>query len=928
LRHLLFIFILLFGLGITYSNAQCGAGTPTFIVDLSADPNMTWISPDTARADTCCGAVSPDRCVEFIVTLHPDAEGIIFNIHSGAIPPGSLFYQVACGPPTPVGDALCLDGPGPHSITFCKPGNNNNEYSILSVADPGVGPPISINDGCNGSIYAFGYEPSSIVWTSISPGPAGTYDSYLDCTLMCDSVNVTAQAGFPPFVDYQICGFPLGGCDTLPACDTVRVIFNSTLTATILPLNPTVCFGASGTTITANGGGGTPPYNYLWSTGDTTQSIFVNVGTYWVTLGDSSGCPPTYDTVVVTSFALPISCNAGADQTICSDNVPISLAGSVVAATGGVWSGGSGTYTPNDSSLNITYAPTLAEIASGSLSLFLTTTGNGTCPPDIDTVTISIVQFDALITTTPISVSCFGGNDGAGIVSLTGGAPPITVTWNTLPIQIGDTATGLAIGTYTATLVDGNGCDTTISLTITEPTILSVSISDTINVSCTGGSNGSATVSASGGTGPYSYLWGANTGNQTDSTAIGLSVGTYSVIVTDNNGCQDSISVTITEPAAAISLNITTTDVTCFGLNNGTATAIPSGGTPPYAYLWTPSNQTTSTASNLPPGSYTIMVTDTNGCIIQPGIIINEPLPLTSTTTFVPVSCFGGNNGIGTAIPSGGTAPYSYLWDVNTGNQTTSSATGLIAGNYSVIVTDTNGCQDTTNVTVTQPLAPISLSTSVTHIDCFGGNNGTATVTPAGGTAPYLYLWDINAGNQTSSTATGLIAGNYWVIVTDTNSCQDSAMVTITQPLAALSSPTSYTAVSCFGGNDGTATATVSGGTAPYNYLWDINTGNQTTSTAIGLTAGSYSVIVTDTNGCLDTALVSVTEPALLTITATPDDTICPSANAIAGVTATGGNGGYIYNWNMGLANSSSNIVSPPNTSTYIVIPIVLPFTY
>jgi len=919
LRHLFFILIFFIGLVPTNLKAQCGPGTPTFIVNLTSNPNMTWISPDTIRADTCCGATSPDRCIRFIVTLHPLAEGIIFDIYSGAVPPGALFYQVGCGTPTPVGEPLCLSGAGPHSITFCKPGNNNNEYTITSIADPGIGPSIVVNDGCNGSIYAFGYEPSSIVWTSISPGSTGTYDGYLDCTIGCDSVNVTAQAGFPPFVDYQICGMPLGGCDTVPACDTVRVTFNSTLTATILPLNPTVCFGSSGTTITANGGGGTPPYTYLWNTGDTTQSIFVNVGTYWVVLGDSSGCPPSYDTVVVTSFASTITADAGIDQIVCVADIPIALLGSVIAAAGGVWSGGNGTYSPNDSTLNTTYTPTATEISNGTLQLYLTTTGNGTCPPDVDTIIISIVNFNALITVTTDSVNCFGGNDGSAIISLIGGVPSFTITWNTIPIQTGNTATGLTAGAYTVDLTDGNGCDTTISFTIYEPPILTAIISDSTAVSCTGGSDGTATAFASGGTAPYTYLWDANAGNQTDSTAINLPVGTYNVVVTDYNGCTANAWVTITQPASFISLVITTTNVTCYGLSDGTATAIPSGGTPPYTYLWTPTNQITSTAINLPPGTYSVMVTDTNGCIIQPGIIINEPLPLSATTAFTDVSCFGGNDGTATVTPSGGISPYTYLWDASTGSQTTSTATGLIAGTFNVTITDTNGCTFDTLVIVSQPLSPISIATSVTNVSCFGGNDGTATVIPSGGMPPYTYLWDANAGNQTTSTATGLIAGSYTVIVTDTKGCSDSSIVIITQPLAPLTLSITETAVTCFGGSDGTSIVTPSGGTSPYIYLWGANAGNQTTSTATGLIAGNYLVTVTDTNGCFDTVSIVVTEPDIIIVVTTPDDTICPGGNAIVGATVNGGNGGYVYNWNQGLPNSPTNNVNPIITTTYVV---------
>jgi gliding motility-associated-like protein len=899
LRYLLFLFIFFISLVSAKLNAQCSTETPTFNVDLSSNPDMTWISPDTSRAGNCCGSSAPDRCVQFIVTLHPQAQGIIFDIYDGAIPPGALFYQVGCNPPTPVGEPLCLSGAGPHSITFCKPGNNENQYSIQSISAPGVGPPIVVNDGCNGSIYAFAYQPSSIVWTSINPGASGAYDHYLDCTNGCDSVNVSAEAGFPPFVDYQVCGIPLGGCDSLPVCDTTRVTFNSTLTATITPINPTVCFGTAGTTITTNGGGGTPPYTYLWSTGNATSSIFVNVGTYWVMLGDSSGCPPTYDTVVVTSFANPITAIAGDDQTVCADHLPIALSGSVIAASGGYWSGGNGTYSPNDSTLTTSYTPTPTEITNGNLQLFLTTTGNGTCPPDTDTVGITLVKFEAFITTTPITVSCFGGNDGSGIISFSGGVPPFTTTWNTAPVQVGDTATGLIAGTYMATLLDGNGCDTTVSVVIPEQPLLVAVISDSLNILCTGGNTGSATVSASGGTGVYSYLWDVNAGNQTESTAVGLVAGTYTGVVTDNNGCQESVSVALTEPVSAISLTVTTTDVSCFGFNNGTATATPSGGTPPYTYLWTPTDQTTSTATNLPQGVYSILVMDTNDCILQPGILINEPLPLSSAATFTEVSCFGGNNGTATVTTSGGTPPYTYLWDANAGNQATSTASGLIAGSYSVVITDTNGCKDTAAVMVSEPLTPISLSTTTTPVNCFGGNDGTATVSPSGGTSPYSIQWDAGTGNQTALTATNLIAGNYTVIVTDTNGCMDTAVVMLSEPLNPISLSTTTTPVSCFGGNDGAATVTATGGTSPYTYLWDANAGNQTESTAIGLIADTYTVVVTDTNGCLDSVSVTVIEPvAVISLTVTTTDVTCFGLNnGTATATPSGGTPPYTYLW-------------------------------
>ncbi len=252
------LIILLLGLLSLEVHSQCGPNVPSFTVDLSANPDTTWLSPFVVRDDTCCGATAPDKCVEFVLTLHPSAQGIIFDVCDGASPPGALFYQIGCGPPIAVGNAICLNGPGPHTITFCKPGNNNNVYCITSIPAPSAGPDIAVNDGCQGQIAVAGLHPDSITWTSVFPGATGAYNTYLSCTT-CDTVDVVAQPGYPAYVDYQVCGTPLGGCSTTPQfCDTVRTYFNSTLSATINPLNPAICFGATSTNLTAIGGGGTP----------------------------------------------------------------------------------------------------------------------------------------------------------------------------------------------------------------------------------------------------------------------------------------------------------------------------------------------------------------------------------------------------------------------------------------------------------------------------------------------------------------------------------------------------------------------------------------------------------------------------------------------------------------------------------------------
>ncbi|MBL4651298.1 MAG: SprB repeat-containing protein, partial [Flavobacteriales bacterium] len=966
------LFVVMFSLVFTFEvSSQCDPTVPSFVVDLSGNVDSLWISPDTSRVDNCCGTTSPDRCIRFILTLHPDAQGIIFDIYSGAVPPGALFYQIACGVQYPVGEILCLDGPGPHDITFCKPGNNQNEYSIKSVPAPDISPPIVVNDGCQDILYVSGLDDTTIVWQSIFPGALGDYDSYLDCTEDCDTVIVTAQLGFPTYVDFVVCGMPAGGCDIIPFCDTVRAYFNSTLTAQILPQSPTICFGSTGTTITANGSGGTFPYSYLWNTGETTQSIFISsVGTYWVELGDTSNCPPTYDTVDVTEFLSPIIANAGADQTVCRQTGDVSLSGSVLSATGGVWSGGNGVYTPNDSNLIATYTPTATELSSGSIELYLTTAGNGTCPADVDTVLINFVSFDPVIATNVVNVSCNGFSDGNAVINLSGGETPYSYLWSTGDVV--DSVTGLAAGSYSVTLTNGNGCDTTIFVTVTEPQSLSVTLNTATDVSCSGFSDGAVDISVAGGTTAYSYLWDSGEASE---DAVQLNAGVNIVTVTDANSCMLTFSVTINEPSP-LAITISNVNSTC-GSSNGSLDAIVSGGTTPYLYLWSNSSltssisglnvgvyvvtvqdfnscsitslgnisdpvpitditdstniscfggadgtahvsansgttpyvyswsggQTDSIATGLGAGIHTVTVTDNIGCKSAEQVELTEPSDLLLTITQSNVSCFGLSDGTATISASGGTTGYSYLWNTPSTN---SSITSLVDGIYSVTVTDVNLCAKTVSLTITEPLA-LSLSYSFTDVSCNGGSDGTLSLSALGGNIPYVFYLD---GAQVNSFVDNLGAGVYVVSISDNNGCSLQESITITEPLAAINLIMLSTPISCFGLSDGTATVSASGGTTPYSYQWGANTGNQTNATALNLLTNSYSVTLTDANNCDVTNIgtVNVTQPQQpISVTLTPVNVSCfnGSDGEIISL-VVGGTTPYSYLWSNG--ESSGNI--------------------
>jgi hypothetical protein len=312
--------------------------------------------------------------------------------------------------------------------------------------------------------------------------------------------------------------------------------------------------------------------------------------------------------------------------------------------------------------------------------------------------------------------------------------------------------------------------------------------------------------------------------------------------------------------AAPFTYTVSTTNASCSC--DGTASVNISSGTPPYTYSWLPSGQTGATATGLCAGTNTVSVTDAEGCsipVIQTfniGSISN----LITATAQTNVTCFGQNNGIANVNAAGGNAPYTYSWST-TPVQTSQTATGLTAGSYTVTVTDAVNCSSIQIVTITQPSVLTSTGSTLSDVSCFSGNNGSATVNPGGGTAPYVYLWSPSGGN--AITANNLSAGTYTVTVTDSHGCTITSTAVITQPSVLTAAGSTLTDVSCFSGNNGSATVNPGGGTAPYAFLWSPSGGNAIT--ANNLAAGNYTVTVTDSHGCTITSTAVITQPSVLT---------------------------------------------------------------
>ncbi len=636
---------------------------------------------------------------------------------------------------------------------------------------------------------------------------------------------------------------------------------------------------------------GVGPYTYQWIGGPNTPSWSnLGAGTYTVIVIDigQGGLPCNVDVFVNEPGPLTVfSMNASAP--LCADVCNGTATPIVIGGNGGYsydWSSGESGISASQ------LCPVFTLEVTDQLGCQFDTTYIFPNTPDT-------IQFNAILT----PVDCFGDDDGAIDMTVTGGVSPFAFSW-TGPngfTSSSESIGPLEPGTYTLSVEDSNNCLADSSFIITENPLLEVSETHVDNL-CGGGFEGEIDLTPTGGLPPYTYAWnGPNGFTSTDEDLIGLESGLYQVTVTDAVLCTAVMDVTIAEPSE-LDIDFTPTHVLCFGTNTGSIDAIGSGGLPGYAYDWTGPDGfvgTGTTISDLLAGMYYLTLTDQNSCQLLDSVEVTEPALLEITLDQTPLTCNNGDDGSIDLTITGGTPGYIISW---TGpNGFTSSGediSNLEAGVYDVEVEDNLGCIVTGSLELLNPDV-IVLSADVSQTLCPNSTDGAIDLTITGGTAPFAFDWTGPNGFVSSDEdISNLEPGDYTIVLIDATNCSVTDTYTITSP-DEIGVVSTVGEVLCFGEATGTITTAVTGGTAPYSFSWTGPDGfTSSDPNPAGLAAGIYDLTITDFNNCQGNFSVEVTQLDEITWTETIVDASCFGfSDGSISLEIQGGTPTYTFGW-------------------------------
>ncbi|HRO05689.1 MAG TPA: gliding motility-associated C-terminal domain-containing protein [Ferruginibacter sp.] len=625
------------------------------------------------------------------------------------------------------------------------------------------------------------------------------------------------------------------------------------------------------------------------------------VRTRWQSITDAAATYFSTDTIIVTrQDGLPL--DATSTQTLCGQS------------TGTITATASGGTPPYQYSINLgplQNSGTFTGLAAGTYTIVgIDATG---CT---DTISVDVTSLsDIPGTATSTATGCPGVNNGTITVTPGGGTAPYTYSLDGGASQASNVFTGVSAGAHTVVFTDVNGCSGTVSVNVTAGTALT-STSTVIGTSCAGVNNGQATITPTSGSAPYTFSIDGGP-FQASNVFTGLSSGSHTVTIRDNEGCTGTRSIFISAGSGLIA-SVIPSPASCTGVNNGSITINVLNGTAPYTFALdggTP--QAGNTFTGVAAGAHTVTIEDASGCVTNINTNVTSGTGITGSGTAAPTACPGVDNGSITLTSGTGDAPFTYSIDGGTTFQASNVFNGLAPGAYTAVIRDNNGCTFTTNLTVNAGTSITSTSTS-TPTSCPGVDNGTITVTPTSGTAPHTFSIDGGTTYQASATFNGLASGTYTITIRDDSGCTGTVDATVA-PGTAIGLTATATPTACTSVSTGVITATATSGTAPYEYSLD-GTTFQSSNIFNNQAEGTYTVTIRDANGCTGTTTVNVTANAPFTLTATTTPTACSGASTGSiTVTPAGGSNPFEFSMDGGTTYQSSSVFSNIADGTFTI---------
>ena len=832
-----------------------------------------------------------------------DANGCIYNtsttVGNNAGPTALAMTPVSAhctGPNGKVTLGAVTGGTGPFTYNFNSLGFSAS--TVYNGLTPGTYPVI-IQDA-NGCTY------STTATVGDNPGPTALATTPVNSNCGGNNGSVTIGAptgGTGPFTyNFNGSGFSatllynnlIAGTYPIVVKDANGCLFPTNTTVGDNP-GPTAvastpsdanCGVSNGSATIGAITGGTGPFTINFNGSGYSGTVTYNglaAGLYAFTIKDANGCllPSTVNIANIGGPTAQATTPTSATCSAANGNLTI-----------GATTAGTGPYLYDFNNLGYSATTSFSNLSPGTYTVIVQD-ANGCILANA--VVVPDQPGPTAIAITPVNAHCGLNNGSLTLGAVTSGTAPFQYNFNGLGFSATTSFTNLSPGSYPLIVQDVNGCTYTTSANVGNNAGPTAIVSTSVNANCSG-NNGSDTLGTPvGGTGPFTFNFN-NLGFSATAIYNGLSPGRYPVVVQDANGCTFSDSITVGNNAAPTALATTPVNSNC-GAGNGSVTlGSPTGGAAPFTFNFNSLGFSSVLVYNgLLSGSYPVIVMDANGCTYSTSIIIGDNAgPTALSTTSTNSTCGGANGTVNIGSATGGIGPFTYNFN-SLGFSASTVYNGLSAGIYPLIIQDAHGCTYTTSATVNNSGGPTALAIGSTPVFC-GAGNGTVTLgATTAGTGPYQYNFN-NMGYSASTTFSSLNPGVYTVSVKDANGCIFSTTDTVANISAPIASLAASTNALCNTACNGSATVSVAGGFGPYTYSWSPSGG--TGITASSLCAGSYTCTVQDSNHCLTTQVITITQPGPLSILPTQVNVQCNGqSNATATANVSGGTSPYTYSW-------------------------------